>query len=280
MEDKEQCYNKPVQATIFNLLSSTPSSPHRFTASIRFYAELNDFLPSDQRQKTLTYPFELSASVKDVIEALGVPHTEVDLILANGGSVDFAYLVQDGDYISVYPVFEAIDITPLVRVRPRPLRETRFILDVHLGRLAVYLRMLGFDTLYRNDYADEELAHISSSQGRILLTRDRGLLKRSVVTHGYCVRSTNPRQQLTEVVRRFDLFVSLAPFSRCLHCNGLLQAVDKETISDRLPPKTRQYYNDFRRCQCCDHIYWPGSHFQRMQQFITIILNDPTPTQP
>lgn len=243
-------------------------------AYFRFYAELNDFLPTDQRQKTLAHSFELSGSVKDVIEALGVPHTEVDLILANGVSVDFAYLVRDGDQISVYPVFEAIDITPLVRVRPRPLRETRFVLDVHLGRLAVYLRMLGFDALYRNNYTDEELAHISSSQGRILLTRDRGLLKRSVVTHGYCVRSTSPQQQLIEVLRRFDLLASLNPFSRCLHCNGLLEAVDKEIIKDRLPPKVRQYYDEFRRCQDCDRIYWPGSHFQHMQQFIQSVLQN------
>ncbi|MBE7550838.1 MAG: Mut7-C ubiquitin/RNAse domain-containing protein [Anaerolineales bacterium] len=267
MEDRQQSGKKSAQSTSFDPLSSK-------SASIRFYAELNDFLPPDQRQKTLVYSFELSASVKDVIEALGVPHTEVDLILANGVSVDFTYLVRDGDRISVYPVFEAIDITPLVRVRPRPLRETRFVLDVHLGRLAIYLRMLGFDALYRNDYTDEELAQISSTQGRILLTRDRGLLKRSIVTHGYCVRSTSPPPQLVEVLRRFDLFASLRPFSRCLHCNGLLEAVDKQAISDRLPPKTRQYYDEFRRCQNCDRIYWPGSHFQRMQQFIQSLLQD------
>jgi uncharacterized protein with PIN domain len=171
-------------------------------------------------------------------------------------------------------MFEAIDISPLVRVRPRPLRETRFILDVHLGRLAVYLRMLGFDAFYRNDYADEELARLSSQEGRILLTRDRGLLKRNLVTHGCCIRATNPRQQLVEVLRRFDLFASLDPFSRCLHCNGQLQKVDKEAVSDRLPPQTRMYYDEFRRCQNCDRVYWPGSHFQRMQQFIESVLRD------
>ncbi len=257
------------------------SSPHRLTASFRFYAELNDFLPAQQRQTCVTHSFELSASVKDMIEALGVPHTEVDLILVNGVSVDFSYQVQGGDQISVYPVFEAIDISPLVRVRPRPLREIRFVLDVHLGRLAIYLRMLGFDTLYQNDYADEELAHISSQEGRILLTRDRGLLKRSVVSHGYCIRTTDSRQQLVEVLRRFDLFGSLTPFSRCLHCNGLLQAVDKAAISDRLPPKTKQYYDEFRRCQNCDRVYWPGSHFQRMQQFIeSVLLISPPPDEP
>jgi uncharacterized protein with PIN domain len=241
-------------------------------AHFRFYAELNDFLPPDKKQRTFSHSFELNASVKDMIEALGVPHTEVDLILVNGQSVDFSYLVQDGDQISVYPVFESLDITPLMRVRPQPLRETCFVLDVHLGRLTTYLRMLGFDALYRNDYADEELAHVSSSQGRVLLTRDRGLLKRSIVTHGYCLRATNPRQQVLEVLRRFDLFKSIKPFQRCLHCNGLLQPVDKAAISHRLLPKTRQYYDEFRRCQGCDRIYWKGSHYQRMQQFIDSVL--------
>ncbi len=257
--------------------SPSASSPHRRTVSVRFYAELNDFLPPDQRQKTLTHSFEVSASVKDMIEALGVPHAEVDLILVNGVSVDFSYQVQHGDVISVYPVFETLDITPLVRLRPKPLRETRFVLDVHLGRLAVYLRMLGFDTLYRNDYSDDELAHLSSSQERILLTRDRGLLKRSIVTHGYWMRATQPRQQVIEVLRRFDLSGSVAPFTRCLHCNGRLQAVDKDSIAHRLLPQTRQYYHEFCQCQGCGQIYWPGSHYQRMQQFIESIL---PPDQP
>jgi hypothetical protein len=241
-------------------------------AQFRFYAELNDFLPAKKRQQLIPYFFEVSGSVKDVIESLGVPHTEVDLILANGESVDFSYLVRDGDRISVYPVFEGIDISPILRVRPEPLRETRFVLDVHLGQLAVYLRMLGFDTRYRNDYEDEELARISSQERRILLTRDRGLLKRSIVTHGYCLRTTQPRQQLLDVLRRFDLFGSLAPFTRCLHCNSLLEPVDKAAIIDRLPPKTSLYYDEFRRCQGCDRIYWRGSHFKRMQQFLKTVV--------
>ena len=179
--------------------------------TFRFYAELNDFLPPPRRMVSFTHTFAGSVSVKDMIESLGVPHTEVDLILANGRSVDFTYLVAGGDRLSVYPVFESLDITPVLRVRPQPLRQTRFVLDTHLGRLASYLRLLGFDTLYRNDYADEELAHISSREKRILLTRDRGLLKRSEVTHGYCLRSTVSAEQLREVVQRFDLAGSARP---------------------------------------------------------------------
>jgi uncharacterized protein with PIN domain len=240
--------------------------------SIRFYAELGDFLPPDRRGVTIEYALNEHASVKHVIEALGVPHTEVDLVLVNGESVDFSYLVQDGDRISVYPVFESLDIAPLVRVRPRPLREPRFVLDTHLGKLAAYLRMLGFDTLYRNDYGDETLARLSHGERRILLTRDRGLLKRSIVTHGYHVRETSPERQLVEILRRFDLFRLIAPFRRCMRCNGLLEPVRKDAIADRLEPKTRRYYDEFAICRTCDRIYWKGSHYRDMHRRIEQLL--------
>ena len=241
-------------------------------AAIRFYAELNDFLPEEQKHQPITYTFGVSGSVKDVIEALGVPHTEVDLILANGQSVDFSYRLQNGDKISVYPVFESIDISPLERLRPAPVREVRFVLDTHLGKLAAYLRMLGLDTAYDRDYTDENLARLSLDEKRILLTRDRGLLKRNMVVRGYFLRATNPREQLIEVLQRFDLFHLISPFERCMHCNTLLRSVAKETIADRLLPETRQHYEEFRTCPKCDRIYWKGSHYQRMQKFIEAIL--------
>jgi uncharacterized protein with PIN domain len=224
-------------------------------ADFRFYAELNDFLPSSRRYVTFAHSFQLRASVKDLIEAQGVPHTEVDLILVNGEPVDFSYLVREDDRISVYPFFESLDITSLVRVRPEPLPEPRFVLDTHLGRLAAYLRMLGFDTLFRNDFADEELALISSREHRILLTRDAGLLKRSVVTHGCWVRETNARRQVIQVLRRFNLFDVIAPFLRCLRCNGLLEPVRKEDVLDRLPPRTKHLYEEFRLCPACGGLY-------------------------
>jgi uncharacterized protein with PIN domain len=241
--------------------------------TFRFYAELNDFLPTNQRQKPIEYQFLVAPSVKDAIEALGVPHPEVDLILANGQSVDFTYVLQPDDFISVYPVFESLDISPLVKVRAEPLREVRFVLDVHLGRLASYLRMLGFDTLYRNDFDDDELARISSEKHRILLTRDRGLLKRSIVTHGYCLRATNPRQQLIEVVQRFELKKRIAPFSRCTRCNGLLQPVEKSAVAPQLKAETLAAFNTFRRCDSCGQVYWAGTHFERMRQFIAQIVS-------
>jgi hypothetical protein len=237
-------------------------------AELRFYAELNDFLPPEKRYASFACHFLVSGSVKDLIESEGVPHTEVDLILVNGESADFTCLVRDGDRISVYPVFESLDITPVLRVRPLPLRETRFVLDAHLGRLAGYLRMLGFDTLYRSDYRDEELVRVSSGQGRILLTRDRNLLKYGAIQYGYAVRETNPRRQAREVVERFDLARSAAPFTRCLRCNDPLQVVAKESVMERLLPTTRERYNEFRQCPACGRVYWAGSHYQRMQRLV------------
>ena len=237
-------------------------------AEFRFYEELNDFLPAEKRKVTFDYPLQRRAAVKDIIEALGVPHTEVEVILANGESVDFGYIVGDGDRISVYPMFESLDIRPLLKLREQPLRQPRFVLDCHLGRLARYLRHLGFDTLYRNDYADDRLATISVDEHRILLTRDRELLKRRIISHGYCVRSFDPRKQLDEVLARFDLHADIKPFGRCTRCNGMVVAVDKNDIREQLESRTRQYYEKFCRCASCGRIYWEGSHFERMKYLI------------
>ena len=175
-------------------------------AWFRFYEELNDFLPTDKRKIAFPYKFSGSPSVKDVIEAIGVPHTEVDLILVNGNSVKFCHKLSHGDHISVYPVFENLDISHVSRLRPKPLRKTRFIVDVHLGRLSRLLRMLGFDTLYKNNYKNEEIITEALTQKRIILTRDQGLLKNRSITHGYLIRGTDPHEQAREVICRFDLY--------------------------------------------------------------------------
>jgi uncharacterized protein with PIN domain len=239
--------------------------------TFRFYAELNDFLAPEQRMRSFAHPLFLPASVKDVIESLGVPHTEVDLILANGVPVGFSSLVQHDDYISVYPRFTWLDVSSLVQLRP-PLQDMRFALDTHLGRLAIYLRMMGFDALYETSCDDQELSRISAHEKRILLTRDRGLLKRGEVTYGYCVRETEPRRQLLEVLRRFNLFRSVAPFQRCLRCNALLRPISKESILQRLPPRTAECNHEFQICPGCDRLYWRGSHYEHMQRFIEHVL--------
>lgn len=234
------------------------------TAFFRFYEELNDFLPVHKRKRTFSYPFDGRPAVKDAIEAEGVPHAEVDLILVDGRSVDFGYRIQDGDRVSVYPVFESLDISPLVRLRERPLRKTRFILDVHLGKLARFLRLLGFDTRYRNDLDDPEIIEIAVSEGRIILTRDIGILKRSAVTHGYWLRSTDPEEQIQEVLHRFDLYSRIRPFYRCIHCNGLIEPVAKAKVESQLQPRTKKYHDEFFRCTGCGRIYWKGSHYLKM----------------
>lgn len=235
---------------------------------MRFYAELRDFLARARRSGKIVHTFREPGSVKDLIESYGVPHTEVELILVNGQSVDFDYRVLDGDRISVYPVFESFDVSSLMRVRPRPLREVRFVLDVHLGTLARRLRLLGFDCHYQRDATDIELVAISTSQRRILLTRDLGLLKRKAVTHGTFVRHTDPREQVVEIVRRFQLAGSIAPFTRCVTCNGLLEDVAKAEVEHRLPPMTRQLYHEFRRCTGCGKTYWRGAHHRQLEAMV------------
>jgi uncharacterized protein with PIN domain/sulfur carrier protein ThiS len=222
---------------------------------------LNDFLPPGRRAEASPCTFNPGQSVKHLVESLGIPHTEVLAILVNGSPVEFSYLVEDGDQVQVDPIES--EMLP---------GDPRFILDNHLGRLAVYLRMLGFDSLYRNDFQDEELARLADEQERILLTRDRRLLMRSQVQRGYWLRSKTPQVQLEEVVRRYDLGSRASPYRRCMRCNGLLQPVDKEAVLDRLQPLTRQYFDDFRMCTDCRQIYWKGSHYEHMQQLIEQVI--------
>ena len=196
------------------------------TATFRFYQELNDFLPPERRRREFASPCARAATTKHMIEALGVPHTEVELILVNGESVGFDRQLADGDRVAVYPRFEALDVTPLLRVREYPLRQTRFVADAHLGGLAHLLRMLGFDTLYDNHFHDDDMVAIAGKEGRILLSRDRELLKRRSVTHGCYLHAQKPEQQLREIVERLDLARSARPFTLCLHCNAPLRPVD------------------------------------------------------
>lgn len=238
------------------------------TAQFRFYEELNDYLPAARQKKTFDFSFEGTSSVKDAIESLGVPHIDIDLIVVNSESVGFDYKLKNGDRVAVYPVFEALDISEVIHLRKKPLRQTKFILDLHLGKLARLLRLLGFDTLYKNNYADCEIVRLAREKKRIILTRDRNILKYKDVTHGYWIRSQNPDKQLTEVIERFDLKRQIKPFSRCLVCNGLLKKVEKKKIVDRLKPRTRRYFDEFYRCRNCQKIYWKGSHYEKMQAYL------------
>lgn len=245
------------------------------TAFFHFHPDFGIFLPRHQRSKVIEKQFTWRASIKDMIESMGVPHAEIELLVVNGESVSFAHIVQPDDQVEVYSRFEAISLPEKVRLRPALLpAQIRFVLDTHLGRLAAYLRMMGFDTLYRNDYPDEELADVSHHENRVLLTRDVGLLKRSIVTYGYFVRETRPKRHLVEVIERFNLAEAVMPFKHCMKCNGLLHRVPKEAVLDEVPADTCQYYEEFHRCQSCQQVYWKGPHYERMQSFISEILSN------
>lgn len=250
------------------------SSGRQRSATFRFYEELNDFLPPDRRRVAFDFGFKGTPSVKDTVEAIGVPHTEVDVILVDGESVGFDFLLRGGERVAVYPVFERLDVAALTRLRPKPLREPRFILDVHLGRLARYLRLLGFDATYDATRDDAAIVTIATTQRRIILTRDKGLLKRKAVTHGYWLRNTNPRRQLVEVVDALDLSGLVRAFSRCMVCNAGLETVDEEDVSDLLPAGVRGRFDHLACCPGCGRVYWPGSHYDRMLELLGSLLRD------
>ncbi len=238
-------------------------------AYFRFYEELNDFLPAFKRKQDFTYHFSGQPSIKDAVEALGVPHTEVDLILINGQSVSFSHLLREGDRVAVYPMFESLDISTVTHLRLKPLRQPKFILDVHLGKLARYLRLLGIDCLYYNLYDDKQIMQIAQQEQRVILTRDIGLLKNKQVQRGYWLRQTYPKQQVREVLKKFDLKRNINPLSRCIICNGEINLVPKEQIIGYLLPKTVSFYHTFYQCQQCHKVFWQGAHFSKIQTLIT-----------
>ena len=230
------------------------------TAYFLFFGRLKDFLPRDQREQSIAVDFRGRQSIKHLAESLGVPHPEIGQVQINGQEGMLNTITQDGDQVEVHPIPNGCPVEP------------RFLLDNHLGRLAAYLRMLGFDCLYQNDYDDEELAEIVQGEGRILLSRDRRLLMRKAVTHGYCLRSLDSIEQLSEVLQRFDLTKRIVPFHRCLRCNHPLEPVAKEAVFDRLEPLTKLYFDEFQICPACEQIYWKGSHYERMQGLIERIV--------
>ncbi len=241
-------------------------------ATFRFYEELNDFLPPDRRKRDVTLPCARDATVKHMIEALGVPHTEVELVLVNGESCGFGRLLAEGDRVAVYPKFEALDVTPLLRVRERPLREPRFAADVHLGGLARFLRMAGFDAFHAKHIDDADLVALALREDRVVLTRDRELLKRRDLTHGCYVRAIRPEKQFAEIVDRLDLSHAARPFSRCLACNAPLRSASKGEVIGRLPPRVAERQERFSVCENCGGVFWEGTHWQRMRALLDRVL--------
>jgi uncharacterized protein with PIN domain len=236
--------------------------------TLRFYAELNDFLPPDRRRRDWTLDVHLPVPARHLIEVCGVPHTEVELIIRDGESIGLETAVGNGDRIAVYPMFEAFDVRPNLRLRACPLRVIRFVADAHLGALARRLRMLGFDTLWANHLGDAELAGLASREHRILLTRDRGLLMRRSVTHGCYIRAGSTEAQLAYLVERLQLCSEIAPFTRCILCNAHLVKVDASAVRSRVPPGVRSMQKEYWRCESCSQMYWKGTHWAAMRRRI------------
>lgn len=241
---------------------------HPAAAWFRFHGSTRDFLPRRHQDRWLRRAFTPSPAVKDPIEAIGVPHPEVEAVQANGISVDLHYRLRDQDRIDVYSDAPA-NCQPL---RPAPSRPGAFVLDVNLGALARRLRLCGFDSLYRNDFTDHQVAKLATAEQRIVLTRDRRLLHHRTIVHGYWVRATDPDAQLEEVMSRFCLLDRLRPYRRCVLCNGAIERVPKQAVMHELEPMTRRYYNDFFRCADCGKVYWRGSHVARSQRRLQALL--------
>lgn len=238
------------------------------TVTLHFTGNLYNLLAKTHRNKSIMSSLDQNRSIKDLVESYGVPHTEIDAILVNGQPVDFSYHVQNNDVIIIYPAGQTLDNPDLTPLQPDLPDDIKFIADTHLGKLARYLRLCGFDTLYQNNYDDITLANHSSDENQILLTRDKKLLMRKQVIHGYFVRHTEPDQQLIEVLQRFHLQHQLKPFTRCMTCNGYLQPVAKVTIDQQLEENTRRYFNAFWQCAKCHQIYWKGSHYDNMLKLV------------
>jgi len=249
---------------------SSESIKKEFT--FRFYAELNDFLPPKRKQKAFVQSFKTPITVGETIGSLGIPLSEVDMILVNKTSVDLNHKLKESDYISVFPVFESLDVSATTKIRKMALRTTLFVGDAHLGKLAKYLRMLGFDTIYRSDIDDDEIISVAKKEKRIILTRDKLLLKSKDVSHGYFVRSIEKHEQLREVVKKFDLKSQFKSFTRCMECNSIFIKVEKEEIQNKIDQDIYKIFNEYFYCQNCDKVFWKGSHFKRMETYIRELI--------
>jgi uncharacterized protein with PIN domain/sulfur carrier protein ThiS len=242
------------------------------SATFRFYGELNDFLARARRGHAFTAPCARAATTKHMVEALGVPHTEVELVLVNGDPAGLDDILEEGDRVAVYPRFTRLDVADVARLAQRPPGRARFVADAHLGALARLLRMAGFDTVYRNTLSDAEVEAIALDDGRAVLTRDRALLKRRGVDYGCYVRALKAEAQLAEVVERFGLAERVRPFTLCLSCNAPLRPVAKADVLDRLPPRVAATQDEFLTCDRCHGVFWKGSHWQRMAGVLDAIL--------
>jgi len=235
-----------------------------YQCRIKFHGSCRDFLETSACHEWVEYRFDDKPSVKDTIEAMGVPHPEVGGIRVNQAWVGFNYSLADEDVIDVFPSPHESQLLPY-----KPDGETVFLLDVHLSKLARYLRMAGFSCLHQaEDLGDALLAHLSKTHDYILLTRDLGLLKRGDVRYARWVRSTDPYEQFCEIVSHYQLARQFRPFSRCVKCDGNIKDIDKPLVEGLVPNSVFETQVSFRQCAGCEQIYWKGTHYEKIQHII------------
>jgi len=232
--------------------------------AIEFSPGLQDLLRHGVKGAAVEYRLERRASIKDIIESLGIPHTEIGAIVVDGKERDFGCIPKPGETVQVSEITAPFDVTRPSLLRPAPLTAVKFVVDVNVGRLAALLRLTGFDAAYHNALGDRRIAGLAHRENRVVLSKDRALLKRSKIQFGRLVRAIHPEQQLVETLQFFGLTGPHRFFSRCLLCNQPLQSVAKAAIIHRLEPKTKKHFDTFKRCPDCDRIYWRGSHYDAM----------------
>ena len=220
------------------------------TGTFRFYEELNEFLPKHRNKVDFEAEFNGRKSIKDIIEEFGVPPTKVDLILINGKSVDFNTIFQDGDRVSVYPVFESFNIQNVTLLRKFPLRQSRFIADIHLKDIVRPMRMLGFDIDFNGSYTTQDIVEKSIREKRIILTKRNELLKSKSITHAMLLKSGTAVEQVTTIMDDLDIHDRIKPFSRCLGCNDPLENRQTRQIMDSISPETKRIQKDLL-CKSC-----------------------------
>ncbi len=232
---------------------------------LRVYAGLVDLLARAE----LEVPFGQPRSVKDLLGSVGIPRCELGFLLVDGEAATPDRLLVGGERVAAYPPLHQLVPDPGDDLWPTPPDPRRFVLDVHLGTLCRRLRLLGFDVWYRSFADDDELAAVAVTEGRILLSRDRQLLLRRTIIHGYCPRADDPDDQLTEVAERYGLGDRCRPLTRCVRCNGDLEVVDKAEVLEELPPRTRRAFDTFARCSVCRQVYWPGAHTPAIERILS-----------
>ncbi|MFC1744959.1 Mut7-C RNAse domain-containing protein [Candidatus Riflebacteria bacterium] len=243
------------------------------TAILRFYGELNYFLPDSVWHRPFYYSFYENPTFSDLMDSFKIPPEKIGLLLLDGEVVELSCPLKEGSRATFYPRFQNIDISEEISASKKPVVSPRFILPLNLGKLTKYLRMLGFDSICEPDFIPGKVDVLAMQEGRVLLSRSKKFAARKLYAECYVVKSEQPAIQVREVVNRFNLMPLVKYFQRCLKCNSPLKVMEKSEIYSRLLPYIRKNFNLFFICPGCDRVYWMGTHYKKMKEKIETILH-------